>query len=340
MRYLLIILSLVSFIICEDAYPYFSDPIKQLKFEEKRIYIKEDKGERTHSRSSGGKTTSRIVLANPVGSIFFGDDPDYVVKTRTTPIETKTNIEKWDEFIITQNNIELSELKLLKVIGLENKFNEIVNNYNILLEERDRKHQIDIQKYEQELLKWKKLEEEYESALFNYNQRKELGELNIIDGTYTHRRGFLTHMFKPWVSDCNSPEECEKIENDRTLDFLLSLGLMALAISDINSDSNSIIHTPGDWFYWVGFMTGWFNLTGALAPSDDDSETWDSKYIEFTGPKYELPPVQPSPILRPLLVEAEYIPPLQENGILSRDQIKSLSESYNKRIYEEIKNSQ
>ena len=336
MRYLLIILSLVSFIICEDAYPYFSDPIKQLKFEEKRIYIKEDKGERTHSRSSGGKTTSRIVLANPVGSIFFGDDPDYVVKTRTTPIETKTNIEKWDKFIITQNNIELSELKLLKVIGLENKFNEIVNNYNILLEERDRKHQIDIQKYEQELLKWKKLEEEYESALFNYNQRKELGELNIIDGTYTHRRGFLTHMFKPWVSDCNSPEECEKIENDNTLDYLLSLGLIALASSGaINSDD-----AVSGFFVWVGLTTGVFNLIGALPPGTDGSGTWDSKYIEFTGPKYELPPVQPSPILRPLLVEAEYIPPLQENGILSRDQIKSLSESYNKRIYEEIKNSQ
>ena len=36
----ILFISLYSFALAEDVYPYFSDPIKQLEFEEKRILLK------------------------------------------------------------------------------------------------------------------------------------------------------------------------------------------------------------------------------------------------------------------------------------------------------------
>ena len=41
MKKIIAILFLFTFAICQDVYPNFSDPKKQLQFERKRIYIKE-----------------------------------------------------------------------------------------------------------------------------------------------------------------------------------------------------------------------------------------------------------------------------------------------------------
>ena len=67
-----IVLALLCFGLAQDEYPYFSDPLKQLAFEEKRIYVTEESGERT-ILSGGGSYTE---LANPLGTIFLDQDPE------------------------------------------------------------------------------------------------------------------------------------------------------------------------------------------------------------------------------------------------------------------------
>ena len=118
-----ILLSILLLSIClSDEYPYFSEPSKQFKFELKRIYIKEESGERTIT-SGGG---SYIDLANPFGAIL-GANPQYVSVDK--PINTI--IEYWYDFSITQNNIQLTEIDMLKAVGLNNEAINIINDYNI-----------------------------------------------------------------------------------------------------------------------------------------------------------------------------------------------------------------
>ena len=64
MRYLLIILSLLSFVLSEDVYPYFSDIEKQLEFEEKRIIITEV-NEKEMYLSGGGSEFNELSLLLP-----------------------------------------------------------------------------------------------------------------------------------------------------------------------------------------------------------------------------------------------------------------------------------
>tara|TARA_Y100001970_G_scaffold220949_1_gene271475 strand:+ start:832 stop:1551 length:720 start_codon:yes stop_codon:yes gene_type:complete len=120
-----IVLALLCFGMAQDEYPYFSDPLKQLAFEEKRIYIKEESGERT--LISGGD--SYTALANPLGTIFLDQDPDYIAKNN--PIITE--IEYWYNFEIKQNNKLLTEIEFLSIIGLDDKVNLIVSDFEELM---------------------------------------------------------------------------------------------------------------------------------------------------------------------------------------------------------------
>ena len=124
---LISLFGLMSFSFTQDIYPFFSDPLKQLEFEEKRIYVKEESGERT--LISGGD--SYTALANPLGTIFLEQDPDYIAKNN--PI--KTEIEYWYNFEIKQNNNLLTEIEFLTIIGLEDKANIIISDFQKLMNE-------------------------------------------------------------------------------------------------------------------------------------------------------------------------------------------------------------
>ena len=120
MNKFLIILIALSFGLTQDEYPNFSDPLKQLAFEEKRIYVKEESGERTKTFGGGSKLT----LANPLYGLY-GESPHFISKSNPT----FSNIEYWYNFEIKQNNIILDELSFLEIIGLKDKANQILDAY-------------------------------------------------------------------------------------------------------------------------------------------------------------------------------------------------------------------
>ena len=124
MRYLLILFFSLS--LCEDTYPYFSDMYKQLTFERHRIYITEKSSERM--KINGGESYSE--MANPLGYIFFNEDPNYVAKNKL--IETKYTY--YSEFNITKNSNNISEIEFFKIIGLKEEANKIFKEYTNALE--------------------------------------------------------------------------------------------------------------------------------------------------------------------------------------------------------------
>ena len=111
----------MSFSLAQDSYPFFSDPLKQLEFEEKRIYVTEESGERT-ILSGGGSYTE---LANPLGYLLLDEDPDYIAKT----LPIKTDFEYWYDFKIVRNNINITELEFMSIIGLSDKAAVIRENF-------------------------------------------------------------------------------------------------------------------------------------------------------------------------------------------------------------------
>ena len=118
---LFVIFSLNPSVFGQDEYPYFSDPSKQLEFEKNRIYIIEEKG--TNPITFGGGSTTE--LANPIQSIFGGEEPQYVAKHN--PLHTY-NI-SYHNFKIEKNGIEISEIDLLSLLGLEEEKNRILKHY-------------------------------------------------------------------------------------------------------------------------------------------------------------------------------------------------------------------
>ena len=118
---LFVIFSLNPSVFGQDEYPYFSDPSKQLEFEKNRIYIIEEKG--TKPITLGGGSTTE--LANPIQSIFGGEEPQYVAKHN--PLHTY-NI-SYHNFKIEKNGIEISEIDLLSLLGLEEEKNRILKHY-------------------------------------------------------------------------------------------------------------------------------------------------------------------------------------------------------------------
>ena len=116
MRFLILIF--VSFCLSEDVYPYFSDMSKQLEFEKKKIYIEDKSGQKMNI--TGGD--SYIAMANPLGYLFLEQDADYVAMNN--PI--RTTYTYWSKFNIIQNNKKLSEIDLLKIIGLKEDANKLM----------------------------------------------------------------------------------------------------------------------------------------------------------------------------------------------------------------------
>ena len=119
-KYLFIVL-FIGVCFGQDVYPYFSDPEKQMEYEEKRVYIIEESGKEMHL--SGGESYTDI--ANYVGVFFLGESPQYVVKQ--TPVETYYR--HTYNFKIKRGKKNLNELEFLILAGYESKAKEIHNIY-------------------------------------------------------------------------------------------------------------------------------------------------------------------------------------------------------------------
>ena len=118
---------LYSFALAQDVYPNFSDALKQLKFEENRIYILEDSGEERITTGGGSYTE----IANPIGYILGVENAQYVAKS--LPVDTYYKY--WYEFKIKQWTDELNEMEFIKLIGLIEKYDYIKNKRLKMLEE-------------------------------------------------------------------------------------------------------------------------------------------------------------------------------------------------------------
>ena len=110
----------------QDEYPYFSDPDKQITFEENKVYIIEKSGKELHY--SGGESYTE--LANTFGYILLDESPKYVVKQ--TPL--KTHYKYFYEFKIKKANRLLNELEFLLEAGYNSKAKDVYNNYENIME--------------------------------------------------------------------------------------------------------------------------------------------------------------------------------------------------------------
>ena len=116
-----ILISILLLSICfSDEYPFFSDIKKQLKFEEKRIYI-EEVSERQMVVSGGAEFNFLYLL-----------DSNQPV---TIPAPVQTNYNYIYSFEIVQNGKMLSEIDMLKVVGLNDKADELTIQYEELVKE-------------------------------------------------------------------------------------------------------------------------------------------------------------------------------------------------------------
>lgn len=105
----------------QDEYPYFKDPSKQFKFEQNRITIIEEKGQK--QIISGGESYSE--LANAFGYIFLDENPAFISNTT----EIKTHYEYYYNFQILKGAKELTELEFLSEIGLKEEANNILKKH-------------------------------------------------------------------------------------------------------------------------------------------------------------------------------------------------------------------
>ena len=105
----------------KNQYPYFSDPKKQIQFERQRIYVYEESGQ--HVLTSGGGAS--VQLANPLQVILLGESAQYL----SVPEPTISTIDYWYNFDIKQNNLSLTEIDFLNVIGLQSEAKQIVDDY-------------------------------------------------------------------------------------------------------------------------------------------------------------------------------------------------------------------
>jgi len=121
-----------AFVFGQSDFTTFSDPKKQLEFERKRIYINEEKGSVPLTFGGGSKTE----LANPLYPIT-GRDPQYVSKQ--SPIFT--SVKYYHNFSMERNGVQISELDLLSLLGLEEERNEIINTHRQRLSEYERKYE-------------------------------------------------------------------------------------------------------------------------------------------------------------------------------------------------------
>lgn len=131
MKRLLPLFILTGFLFGQSDFSTFSNPKKQLEFERKRIYINEEKGSIPLTFGGGSKTE----LANPLYPIT-GRDPQYVSKQ--SPIIT--SVKYYHNFSMERNGVQISELDLLYLLGLEEERNEIINTHRQQLSDYERKY--------------------------------------------------------------------------------------------------------------------------------------------------------------------------------------------------------
>ena len=119
-KYLFIVL-LVGVCFGQDVYPYFSDMSKQLEFEKKKIIIEE--GESTQQIITGGGSEF-----NP-WSLVFDFEPTYKI----APIKTRYRYNSY--FNIQRDGKDISEIEMLRVIGLNQEADIIIKKFENVLKE-------------------------------------------------------------------------------------------------------------------------------------------------------------------------------------------------------------
>jgi len=123
MQFILTLIIIICGILqSEDEYPYFTNIVKQLEFEERKIEINEV-NEKEMYISGGGSEFNWLSILNPYLDSYT-QQPLYLNS------DQKTSYRYIYTFEITQNGRIISELEFLKVVGLQDKFDKIVNEYN------------------------------------------------------------------------------------------------------------------------------------------------------------------------------------------------------------------
>ena len=127
-KYLLIIL-IYGVIYSADQYPYFTNVEKQLEFEERKVEINEV-NEKEMYISGGGSEFNWLSILNPYLDSYT-QQPLYLNS------DQKTSYRYIYTFEITQNGRIIPELEFLKIIGLHDRFDKIVNEYNAEIVSKD-----------------------------------------------------------------------------------------------------------------------------------------------------------------------------------------------------------
>ena len=111
----ILFISLYSFALCQDTYPYFSDAKKQLKFEQKKIYISEV------------NEKEMVVSGGAQFNLFYlWDDSQPII----VPASIETDYNYIYSFEMKVGNKILSEIELLYLLGLKEEADKLVSNYN------------------------------------------------------------------------------------------------------------------------------------------------------------------------------------------------------------------
>ena len=122
MHRILLSILITTSLFAEDEYPYFGDMKKQLEFEEEKIIINEV-DEKEMYISGGGSKFNWLSILNPVMDSYW-QEPIYI------NTDTETSYRYIYTFEIIQNGRKISELEFLKVVGLNERFDKIVAEYN------------------------------------------------------------------------------------------------------------------------------------------------------------------------------------------------------------------
>ena len=110
-----ILLGAYSFALGQDVYPYYSDTNKQFEFENRRIYIEEINEK--NQVISGGSTFNLMALIDES-------------QPMTIPAPVRTTYYYRYEFHILQNGRNLIEVEFLRLIGLKDEANKILNDFS------------------------------------------------------------------------------------------------------------------------------------------------------------------------------------------------------------------
>jgi len=111
-----------------DEYPYFTNVEKQLEFEERKIEINEV-NEKEMYISGGGSEFNWLSILNPYLDSLFHQNLD-TQQPLYLNSDQKASYRYIYTFEITRNGRIIAELEFLKIVGLQDRFDKIVNEYN------------------------------------------------------------------------------------------------------------------------------------------------------------------------------------------------------------------